>query len=139
VPEDPLAAGYDSHAIYTLFAACGQQMFYMSLNEDFFGAESNQGDTNNWLQFSNQGEPFFITGGFGDFADQITMAANPNSIVSPKPQPPNSPLSTRWMIRYWQRLFVGSKTPGVGSLVQQDRLTYYLDHGDVHEIQSPLP
>lgn len=145
---DPNKVGFCTKLIYGLEPACtgSGPLFKMDLSEDFASSLSNPAEPNNWSSFPNQGTSF-QTFSDGTFVDEVGFGAVPGSVGGPEPPPempgprrnPPVPLSSRWMIRYSQRFFAGSTIPAFGVFVQQDRLTYYLDHGDVDEIYSPLP
>ena len=105
------------------------------MNEDFTGDDTFQApyDASNWPPSQTLSPLLLPSTGFYDGICII----NVSNLLSPTPEPPQSPLTTSEVDYHTQAWFVGSSNSGQGIQVQTDTLQRYLDHGRHLNITSP--
>ncbi|MCP3959162.1 MAG: hypothetical protein GY719_15030 [bacterium] len=129
--HNPHAAwGYMTGVVYTVLDDNGNVMPQgYEINEQFGAAVKDDAGTD-WRQ-SNEG-------GFKPaqphFADRI---AGERSDRTPIPKNPQQPLEDHKVQHWEQKWYVGSQTPGEGTLVQTNTFQKYQDHAEHQNVKSP--
>jgi hypothetical protein len=120
---------YATHENYTLLDDTGTPIKGFDVNEAF-GAPVNDAAGADWRQ-SIAGGHHSGTTTFGDFM-QGESAGH-----TPAPQNPQTPLGSTKVQHWDQKWYIGSTTPGKGTLVQTNVFQKYRDHANHENIKSP--
>jgi len=123
-------SGYLTVVNYQVLDDTGTVMSGYQVNERFPAGKVND-QPNNWP--NGAAGAINVTG--TDWGDRLSV----EGAGSPNPQSPQSPLGTTKVYHRAQEWFVGSLTSGSGTKVQTDTIQLYLDHGEHHNIVSPVP
>ena len=123
--------GYLTHETYEVLDDRGTPINGFDVNEKWPEASpTNDHATTDWRRGPAGGHHSGTT----RFSDMMGGEASGRT---PAPQAPQTPLGTTQVQHWNQEWYIGSTTPGSGTLVQKNRFRKFRDHAVHENIQSP--
>jgi hypothetical protein len=139
VTDSAKDGGYSTLFEYTLKDNLGDDVPYLDYNEDFGPEVWDSTTAQKSAKFPPRQKGSALTDGAAVLHDrfEIFAPASETAKVVPPITNPQKPLSTTKFLHFWQKWYVGSRTPGKGVLVQDNKGQMYTDHGRHEDIVSP--
>ena len=122
--------GYETHETYEVLDDKGTPIKGFDINEKWPGAVVNDDAKADWRRGPAGGAHSSGT----TFFDKMQ---GESSSHTPTPQNPQAPLGSHKVQHWDQEWYVGSTTPGSGTLVQTNLFQKYQDHAAHENIKSP--